>query len=79
MKNILILGAGRSASSLIRYLLHSAAKYDYTVTVADTTIKAVKQKTGNHPRSLAVALDIVNDTQTRSEISKADMKVFVLI
>ncbi len=78
MKKILILGAGRSSSSLIRYLLDAAVKNDFTITVADTSIEAVKLKTGNHPRSSAVALDIVNDTLTRSEISKADIVISML-
>lgn len=78
MKNVLILGAGRSASSLISYLLDAALKYDFTITVADTSLEQVKQKTGNHPRSVAVALDIANDAFTRSEISKADIVVSML-
>jgi saccharopine dehydrogenase (NADP+, L-glutamate forming) len=78
MKNILILGAGRSATSLISYLLSAAVKYDYTVTVADTSPELIKQKTGSHARAVAVALDIANEALTRSEISKADIVVSML-
>ena len=35
MRTILILGAGRSASSLIQYLIRNAAQQDWRITVAD--------------------------------------------
>ncbi|MBL7938636.1 MAG: saccharopine dehydrogenase NADP-binding domain-containing protein [Flavobacteriales bacterium] len=35
MRSILILGAGRSASSLIQYLIRQAAQQDWRITVAD--------------------------------------------
>ncbi|MGP8214962.1 MAG: saccharopine dehydrogenase C-terminal domain-containing protein [Bacteroidia bacterium] len=78
MKNILIFGAGRSASSLITYLLNNAKKYNYQVTVADTSIDLVKQKTQGHPSSRPIALDISNEQETHNEISKADIVISML-
>ncbi len=78
MKKVLILGAGRSASSLIQYLLDIATKNDYEITVADTSIDLVKQKTKDHPRSKAIALDIANETKTHEEIGKVDLVISML-
>lgn len=78
MKKVLVIGAGRSASSLIRYLLDAATKYDYEVTVADSSLELVKQKTGNHPKSRAVLLDIADEAKTRDEVGKTDLVISML-
>jgi hypothetical protein len=44
MKTILILGAGRSSSSLIRYLLDHASQDGYRVSVADLSVDLAKEK-----------------------------------
>ncbi len=78
MKKILILGAGRSASTLIEYLLKVASISDYEVTVADTSLDLAQQKTKNHPKSRAIALDTNDETKTREEIQRADLVVSML-
>src|SRR6185312_6004506 len=78
MKNILILGAGRSSSSLIEYLLKAASEYNYTVTVADTSIELARQKTQNHPRSKAILLDIRDQAATNKEIKETDLVISML-
>ena len=78
MKKVLIIGAGRSASSLIRYMLDAANKYDYEVTVADTSLELIKHKTGNHPRAHPITLDIDNEAKTTVEIGKADLVISML-
>ena len=78
MKKILILGAGRSASSLITYLLNNAVAYNYQVTVADTSLELVKQKTAGHTSARPIALDIADEKQTHEEISKADIVISML-
>ena len=50
MKSILILGAGMSSSSLIKYLLSNAKKYDWNVQVVAQDIELVKSKINNHER-----------------------------
>lgn len=78
MKNILILGAGRSSIALIEYLLKAASQYNYMVTVADTSPELAQQKTGNNPHSRAILLDIHDQTKTREEIQKADLVISML-
>ena len=38
MKNILVIGAGRTSSSLINYLLKKSKEFDWAITVADQTL-----------------------------------------
>ena len=78
MKKILILGAGRSASSLIEYLLKVAATNDYEVTVADTSLESAKQKTKKNPRSRPILLDTSDEAKTRAEIERADLVISML-
>ena len=44
MKNILVIGAGRSTGSLIRYLLAHAQSNDWSVTVADRDERLIHGK-----------------------------------
>ena len=43
MKTILVLGAGRSSTSLIRYLLNEAAVHDWKVTIGDADIASSRK------------------------------------
>lgn len=60
MRNVLIIGAGRSASSLIRYLLSKSNDEQLHLTVADLSLPLAKAKTQEHPNATALALDIFN-------------------
>ncbi|MEO6884255.1 MAG: saccharopine dehydrogenase C-terminal domain-containing protein [Bacteroidia bacterium] len=78
MKNILIIGAGRSASSLINYLLQHSASLDTTVTVGDISLALAEQKTNKHPNGKAIAFDVNNSAQRENEITKAAVVVSML-
>jgi saccharopine dehydrogenase-like NADP-dependent oxidoreductase len=78
MRNILLIGAGRSSSYLIKYFLDHSAQQQWTLTVADISLESAKQKTGNHNNSRAIAFDINNESQRREEIGKADLVVSLL-
>ena len=77
MRNILIIGAGRSASSLIKYLLRKSPQEDLNVTLADLSIELARRKTYNHPNATPIALDINNIEQRQAEIQKADIVILV--
>lgn len=78
MRNILIIGAGRSASSLIQYLLNKSTAENLHITIADLSVELAKRKTGNHPNATAIALDIHDHEQRRLEIQKADLVISML-
>lgn len=65
MKNVLVLGAGQSATYLIRHLLDQADERDWFVTVGDRDPDLAARTVGGHPRGSAVAFD-VNDAELRS-------------
>jgi saccharopine dehydrogenase-like NADP-dependent oxidoreductase len=78
MRNILVLGAGRSSSSLISYLLENAQQGDWQVTVGDFSIQAAKEKIMGHAKGSAIRFDI-NDTEAASKsIEAADIVVSLL-
>ncbi len=78
MKNILVIGAGRSASSLINYLLTHSVKENWNVTVGDVSLELVKQKTAGHINARAIQFDINNDLQREEEIKRADIVISML-
>lgn len=71
MTNILIIGAGRSTSSLISYMLEHAAANSWNITVSDADAKLAKQKIkGFEQLAQAVAFD-VTDANRREELNGA--------
>ncbi|HNP33271.1 MAG TPA: saccharopine dehydrogenase C-terminal domain-containing protein [Flavobacterium sp.] len=78
MRNILIIGAGRSASSLIKYLLKKSTLENFNVTLGDLSIELARRKTYNHPNATPIALDINDVEQRRNEIQKADIVISML-
>lgn len=78
MKKILVIGAGRSASYLISYLLDNAKEENWNVTIGDVSLELAKQKTGNHQNARAIELDITNDFQREEEIKSADIVISML-
>lgn len=78
MQNILVIGAGRSASSLIHYLLSHSVNENWNVTVGDVSLDLVKQKTAGHTNARAIQFDINNDQQREEEIKRADIVISML-
>ncbi|RYJ40209.1 Saccharopine dehydrogenase [Flavobacterium anhuiense] len=78
MRNILIFGAGRSASSLIRYLLSKSNEEKLHLTVADLSLNLAKAKTQNHPNATPLALDIFNADERKKAIANASIVISML-
>jgi len=78
MRNILIIGAGRSASSLIQYLLSKSDTENLHLTIGDLSLELAQRKTNNHKNATAIALDIFNETQRRIEIERSDIVISML-
>ena len=78
MRNILIIGAGRSASSLIQYLLNKSNQEQLHLTIADIALELAQRKTNNHPNATAIAIDISNENQRKAAIEKADIVISML-
>lgn len=78
MRNILIIGAGRSASSLIKYLLNKSTQENLHLTIGDLSVALAQRKTNNHPNATAIALDIFDENQRKKEIEKAAIVISML-
>lgn len=78
MRNILIIGAGRSASSLIQYLLNKSFEQNLHITLADLSLELANRKTNNHPNATAIALDIFDEQQRHEAIKNASIIISML-
>ena len=78
MRQILIIGAGRSASSLIQYLLGKSDSEQLKIVIADLSLELAQKKTNKHPNAQAIALDIFDNSQRKAAIEKADIVISML-
>ena len=78
MKNILVLGAGKSAPYLVHYLLQNAKENDWFVTVADRDLKAARKLIKQHSRGHAILFDINDQEMRSSQIAKSDIVLNIL-
>lgn len=78
MQSILVIGAGRSSSALISYLLENAETHDWSVRVGDMNESFAKDRVGTSKRGAAFRFDINNLQQREEEIQRADLVVSML-
>ena len=78
MRKILIIGAGRSASSLIKYLLDKSEKENLFVTIGDLSEEIARTKTNAHKNARAIAFDVFDKEQRQHEIQNTDIVVSML-
>jgi saccharopine dehydrogenase-like NADP-dependent oxidoreductase len=78
MKHIFLIGAGRSATTLIHYLLHHAEQCNWHLTVGDISLQLAQHKVGVHPRGKALAFDVFNAEERRAQVAKADIVISML-
>ena len=78
MQHILILGAGKSATVLIDYLLDSASKHGWTITLGDLDQAAAAQKIKGQPHAKAVYFNADDATLVNQYIAAADVVVSLL-
>ena len=78
MRKILIIGAGRSSSSLIKYLLEKSAEEKLHITVADVSVEFANNKIKGHPNAAAIALDVTNNTARKKAVQNADIVISML-
>jgi len=78
MRNILVIGAGRSCSSLIKYLLDKSNSENLFITVADISIENAQDLIGNHSNAKALKFDVFNKEQRQKEIQNANIVISML-
>ena len=78
MRKILVIGSGKSASSLLKYLLDKSVTENLFITVGDLNLNAAKKIIGNHQNARAILLDIFDETSRTNAIKNADIVVSML-
>jgi saccharopine dehydrogenase (NAD+, L-glutamate forming) len=78
MRNILIIGAGKSASYLIKYFLDKSNSEKLEITIGDLEISNAKKLIGNHSNAKAIKLDIFDAVARKEAVKNADIVVSML-
>ncbi len=78
MQNLLIIGAGRSATALINYILEQAKQYNFFVTLGDADMALAQQKINGHPNGRAIWLDASKPNDRKDIINRHDVIVSLL-
>ena len=78
MRNILIIGAGRSATCLIRYLLDKSSSEELFITIGDISLGAAQKFTKNHTNAKGILLDVFNKEERERAVKNCDMVISML-
>ncbi len=78
MKKILVIGAGRSTSSLIQYLLFNAEQENWFITIADQSKELATRAANGHEKAKAIAFDVNNDEERNRLIDESDLVISML-
>ncbi len=76
MNRILIIGAGRSATTLISYLNEQSKKFGWEIVVGDIDVESAKLRIGK--KISIVKFDVKSDEIRDDEIEKADLVISLL-
>jgi saccharopine dehydrogenase-like NADP-dependent oxidoreductase len=78
MQRIFVIGAGKSSSVLIQYLLERAESNQWHITVGDMSSELAEAKVGGHPHGSAIAFHVEDAASRRELISKSDLVISLL-
>ncbi len=78
MQKVLILGAGLSTSSLIKYMIDHSEQYDWTIKVGDISLALCEKKIAGHKNGEDVVFDVKNQKQVDLEVKNADIVISML-
>lgn len=78
MKNILIIGAGRSSTACISYCLAKAKENNWFVTVADSSPELAAKRIDGHPNGRSAWLDVTKVNDRKDLIARHDIVVSLL-
>ncbi|HLZ15687.1 MAG TPA: saccharopine dehydrogenase NADP-binding domain-containing protein, partial [Cyclobacteriaceae bacterium] len=78
MKKILVLGAGRSSSACIAYLIQHGQAHDWQITVGDVAEGAARERIGHSANATAVSFNIEDTETSHKTIGEADVVVSLI-
>ena len=77
MQTVLILGAGLSSTSLIKYLLDHS-RHGWKIRVGDIKLENALERINGHPDGEAFRFDVHDPDQCRNEVAQADIVISML-
>lgn len=77
-RKILIVGAGKSTSYLLDYLLNKSDVESLRLTIGDLKPDAIPTSVAEHPNCKVITLDVFDDAQRASAIKTSDIVVSML-
>ena len=78
MRNILVIGSGKSSSYLIKYLLDKSETENLHIIIGDINTENAKKLINNHPNAQAISLDVFDNDSREAAIKNADIVVSML-
>lgn len=75
MKHVLVLGAGRSSTSLINYLLENAPANHWKITIGEMDTELAKRK---FPEAEVITFDIFDESLAKEKITAADLVISMI-
>ncbi|TMM32335.1 saccharopine dehydrogenase [Polaribacter aestuariivivens] len=78
MKYILIIGAGKSSSFLIKYLLKKSDEENLKLIIGDISTDYANKLINNHKNAETIVLDVFNKKQREENIKKAAIVISML-
>ncbi|MFZ0491415.1 MAG: saccharopine dehydrogenase family protein [Salegentibacter sp.] len=78
MKEILIVGAGKSTAVLIQHLLNQSKEEDIFLKIGDIDLENARKAAHDHPRCEAISLDVFNKESREKAIQQADIVISML-
>jgi len=75
MKKILVLGAGRSSSALISYLIKNAPANNWQITVGDISLAAAQERIASSAHATAIEFNLENVEGSKTAISQTDVVI----
>ncbi|MDE0472354.1 MAG: saccharopine dehydrogenase NADP-binding domain-containing protein, partial [Ekhidna sp.] len=78
MQKILIIGAGRSCTSLIKYLLQNSASEDWQITIAEKNTTLAAQKIQGYTHASVMYFDVFEDSLLTQAVEHHDIIISML-
>jgi saccharopine dehydrogenase (NAD+, L-glutamate forming) len=78
MRKILIIGAGKSSSYLIKYLIDKSQSENLEITIGDLNVENAKKLVGNTSKVNIIHLDVFDTDSRTAAVKNADIVVSML-
>jgi len=78
MRNILIIGAGKSTPYIVKYLMGKSSDENLFLTIGDLNLNNAKKLSTRHTNFRAIKFDILNRKNSSEQISKSDIVISML-